>query len=46
VIWSEHSIKSHWVRAEAAYALGKHKLLPILIDQSERICRGGCGQMK
>jgi hypothetical protein len=35
VIWSEHSAKSHWVRAEAAYALGKHKLLPISIDQSE-----------
>jgi hypothetical protein len=35
VIWSEHSVKSHWVRAEAAYALGKHKLLPISIDQSE-----------
>src|SRR5215813_6084464 len=25
VIWSEHSVKSHWVRAEAAYALGKRK---------------------
>ena len=35
VIWSEHSVKSHWVRAEAAYALGKHKLLPISIDQFE-----------
>src|ERR1700751_5842738 len=35
VIWSKHSVKSHWVRAEAAYALGKHKLLPISIDQSE-----------
>jgi TIR domain len=35
VIWSEHSVKSHWVRAEAAYALGKRKLLPISIDQSE-----------
>jgi hypothetical protein len=35
VIWSKHSVKSHWVRAEAAYALRKHKLLPILIDQSE-----------
>jgi hypothetical protein len=35
VIWSEQSVKSHWVRAEAAYALGKHKLLPIAIDQSE-----------
>jgi TIR domain len=35
VLWSEHSIKSHWVRAEAAYALSKHKLLPISIDQSQ-----------
>ena len=35
VIWSEHSVKSHWVRVEAAYALGKRKLLPISIDQSE-----------
>jgi len=35
VIWSEHSVKSHWVRAEAAYALGKRKLLPISIDQCE-----------
>lgn len=35
VVWSKHSIKSHWVRAEAAYALGKHKLLPISIDQSQ-----------
>src|SRR5262249_59740364 len=30
-----HWVKSHWVRAEAAYALGKRKLLPISIDQSE-----------
>jgi hypothetical protein len=35
VLWSKHSIKSNWVRAEAAYALGKRKLLPISIDQSE-----------
>jgi hypothetical protein len=35
VIWSAHSVKSHWVRAEAAYALGKHKLLPISVDQSD-----------
>ncbi|HEV2718305.1 MAG TPA: toll/interleukin-1 receptor domain-containing protein, partial [Terriglobales bacterium] len=27
VLWSENSIRSHWVRAEAAYALAKHKLL-------------------
>src|SRR3984885_2883598 len=35
VVWSKNSTKSHWVRAEAAYALGKHKLLPISIDKSE-----------
>jgi hypothetical protein len=35
VLWSENSVKSHWVRAEAAYALTKHKLLPIRIDQSQ-----------
>ncbi len=35
VVWSQHSVRSHWVRAEAAYALGKHKLLPISIDHSE-----------
>ncbi len=35
VLWSKHSIRSNWVRAEAAYALGKHKLLPISIDPSE-----------
>jgi hypothetical protein len=35
VLWSKSSVKSQWVRAEAAYALGKHKLLPISIDRSE-----------
>src|SRR6516165_2635781 len=35
VLWSEQSIRSHWVRAEAAYALTKHKLLPISIDQCQ-----------
>jgi hypothetical protein len=35
VVWSRHSVKSHWVRAEAAYALNKHKLVPIAIDKSE-----------
>ena len=34
VVWSQHSVKSHWVRAEAAYALGKHKLVTIAIDKS------------
>jgi hypothetical protein len=35
VVWSQHSVRSHWVRAEAAYALNKHKLVPIAIDHSE-----------
>jgi hypothetical protein len=35
VVWSQHSVRSHWVRAEAAYALNKHKLVPIAIDKSE-----------
>jgi len=35
VLWSEHSTRSHWVRAEAAYAFAKHKLLPISIDQCQ-----------
>jgi TIR domain len=35
VVWSRNSVKSHWVRAEAAYALNKHKLVPIAIDKSE-----------
>jgi hypothetical protein len=35
VVWSQHSVRSHWVRAEAAYALSKHKLVPIAIDKSE-----------
>ena len=34
VVWSQHSVKSHWVRAEAAYAPGKHKLVTIAIDKS------------
>ena len=34
MVWSQHSVKSHWVRAEAAYALGKHKLVTIAIDKS------------
>jgi hypothetical protein len=35
VLWSQHSIRSQWVRAEAAYALRKHKLLPISLDHSD-----------
>jgi TIR domain len=35
VLWSKNSVRSQWVRAEAAYALGKHKLLPILIEQCD-----------
>jgi len=35
VVWSKNSVRSQWVRAEAAYALNKHKLLPISIDNCE-----------
>lgn len=35
VLWSKNSVRSQWVRAEAAYALGKHKLLPISIDHTD-----------
>jgi hypothetical protein len=32
VLWSRASVASHWVRAEAAWALAKDKLLPVRID--------------
>jgi hypothetical protein len=32
VLWSQSSITSDWVRAEAAWALAKDKLLPVTID--------------
>jgi hypothetical protein len=35
VLWSKNSVRSQWVRAEAAYALGKHKLLPVSIDRTD-----------
>src|ERR1700685_4660179 len=35
VLWSKNSVRSQWVRAEAAYALGKHKLLPISIEECD-----------
>jgi DNA-binding response OmpR family regulator len=34
VAWSRNSVESDWVRAEAAYALEKKKLLPIRLDNS------------
>jgi DNA-binding response OmpR family regulator len=34
VAWSQNSVESDWVRAEAAYALEKKKLLPIQLDNS------------
>jgi CheY-like chemotaxis protein len=34
VAWSRNSVDSDWVRAEAAYALEKNKLLPIRLDDS------------
>lgn len=32
VLWSQFSVRSDWVRAEAAYALQENKLLPVRID--------------
>jgi hypothetical protein len=34
VIWSQNSIKSDWVRAEAAQALDENKLVPLRIDRA------------
>jgi len=33
VVWSEYSINSDWVRAEAAEGLARNILLPILLDE-------------
>ena len=35
VLWSEHSVKSQWVRAEAGVALDRNVLLPVFIDRVE-----------
>jgi hypothetical protein len=35
VLWSAASVKSRWVRAEAAYALERNKLVPVLLDGVE-----------
>ena len=35
VVWSEHSVDSEWVQAEAAEATKQEKYLPIRIDESE-----------
>lgn len=32
VLWTEHSVRSHWVKAEAQAALDKGTLLPLLLD--------------
>jgi TIR domain len=32
VIWSQASVKSRWVRAEAAYALQRDKLVPVIAE--------------
>jgi hypothetical protein len=34
VIWSQNSIGSNWVRAEAALALDEKKLVPLRIDRA------------
>lgn len=35
VVWSRGSVKSRWVRAEAAFALDKDKLVPVLADHTD-----------
>jgi hypothetical protein len=35
VVWSQRSVTSDWVRAEASYALENDKLIPILIDDAK-----------
>ena len=35
VIWSPSSVKSRWVRAEAAFALDKDKLLPVIVGNAD-----------
>lgn len=35
VLWSRHSVKSLWVRSEAAEGLDKQKLIPVLLDDSK-----------
>ena len=42
VLWTRHSVKSFWVRSEAAEGLEKQKLIPVLLDNSElpRLFRG------
>ena len=39
VAWSQSSVPSHWVRAEAAEALDQHKLIPVFMDKV-KVIRG------
>jgi TIR domain/Domain of unknown function (DUF4384) len=34
VAWSEHSVDSDWVRAEASFAIEQNKLVPIALDHA------------
>ena len=34
VAWSEHSVDSDWVRAEASFAVEQNKLVPIALDHA------------
>lgn len=34
VAWSEHSVDSDWVRAEASFAVEQNKLVPIALDRA------------
>ncbi len=33
VVWSEHSVRSNWVRAEASEGLSRGVLIPVLVDE-------------
>jgi hypothetical protein len=35
VLWSKHSVKSHYVCEEAEFARGKGKLVPVLVEEAD-----------
>ena len=36
VIWSKHSVQSRWVRDEAGFAADAGKLIPIVVDETQK----------